>query len=56
MPVLLTDAHHTELDAAAGAEKGVRRWKRYRAVRLRGGGMAVAAVVSHPLNSPGYLR
>lgn len=44
MPVLLTDAQRADLDAAAAAEKGVRRWKRYRAVLLRGEGMTVAAV------------
>jgi transposase len=46
MPVLLTDAQRAELEAAASAEKGVRRWKRYRAVLLRGAGMTVAAVAS----------
>jgi transposase len=46
MPVLLTDAQRTELEAAASAEKGVRRWKRYRAVLLRGEGMTVAAVAA----------
>jgi transposase len=46
MPVLLTDAHRAELEAAARAEQGVRRWKRYRAVLLRGEGMTVAAVAA----------
>ncbi len=44
------DASHCEktqradLEAAAAAEKGVRRWRRYRAVLLRGEGMPVATV------------
>jgi len=46
MPVLLTDAQRDELEAVASAEKGVRRWKRYRAVLLRGEGMTVAAVAT----------
>jgi len=46
MPVLLTDAQRADLEAAARAEKGVRRWKRYRAVLLRGEGMTVAAVAA----------
>ena len=46
MPMPLTDAQRTELEAAASAEKGVRRWKRYRAVLLRGEGMTVAAVAT----------
>jgi len=44
MPFTLTATQRTELEAAAAAEKGVRRWKRYRAVLLRGEGMTVAAV------------
>jgi transposase len=44
MPVTLTDAQRTELEAAAAAEKRVRRWKRYRAVLLRAEGMTVRAV------------
>ena len=44
MPVTLSETQRTELEAAAAAEKGVRRWKRYRAVLLRGEGMTVAAV------------
>ena len=43
MPVTLTEAEQTALEAAA-AEKGVRRWKRYRAVLLRAEGKTVAAV------------
>jgi len=46
MPVLLTEAQRIELEAAARAEKGVRRWKRYRAVLLRGEGVTVAAVAA----------
>lgn len=46
MPVLLTDAQRADLEAAARAEQGVRRWKRYRAVLLRGEGMTVAAVAA----------
>jgi transposase len=44
MPVTLSETQRSELAAAAAAEKGVRRWKRYRAVLLRGEGMTVAAV------------
>ena len=44
MPVTLTEAERTDLEAAAAAEKGVRRWKRYRAVLLRAEGKPVAAV------------
>jgi transposase len=44
MPMLLTDAQRADLEAAAAAEKRVRRWKRFRAVLLRGEGMTVAAV------------
>ena len=46
MPVTLSETQRRELEAAAAAEKGVRRWKRYRAVLLRGGGMTVAAVAA----------
>ncbi len=44
MRLTLTETQRTELEAAAAAEKGVRRWKRYRAVLLRGEGMPVATV------------
>ena len=44
MRITLTETQRTELEAAATAEKRVRRWKRYRAVLLRGEGMTVAAV------------
>lgn len=44
MRLTLTEAQRTELEAAAAGEKGVRRWKRYRAVLLRGEGMRVDAV------------
>jgi transposase len=46
MPVTLSEAQRTELEAAAAAEKRVRRWKRYQAVLLRAEGMTVAAVAS----------
>ena len=46
MPVTLTEAQRSDLEAAATAEKGVRRWKRYRAVLLRAEGMPVAAVAA----------
>ena len=46
MPVTLSDAQRKGLEAAAAAEKGVRGWKRYRAVLLRGEGMTVAAVAA----------
>lgn len=44
MRLMLSESQRAELEAAAAAEKGVRRWKRYRAVLLRGAGMTVAAV------------
>ncbi len=44
MPLTVTETQRAELEAAAAAETGVRRWKRYRAVLLRGEGMTVAAV------------
>jgi transposase len=40
----LTPGQRTALDAAAAAEKRVRRWRRYRAVQLRADGMTVEAV------------
>jgi transposase len=40
----LTDAQRTELETAAASEKRVRRWKRYRAIVLRGDGLSVPAV------------
>jgi transposase len=46
MPVLLSEAQRAELEAAAAAEKRVRRWKRYRAMLLRAEGMSVAAVAA----------
>lgn len=46
MPMVLTDEQRADLEAAATAEKGVRRWKRSRAVLLRGEGMTVAAVAT----------
>lgn len=44
MPLMLTETQRAELEAAAAAEPRVRRWKRYRAVLLRGDGLTVAAV------------
>ena len=44
MRITLTETQRTELEVAAATEKRVRRWKRYRAVLLRGEGMTVAAV------------
>lgn len=44
MALHLADAERADLEAAAAAEKGVRRWKRYRAILLRGEGLTVAAV------------
>ena len=44
MPLMLTERQRADLAAAATAEKRVRRWKRYRAVLLRGEGLPVAAV------------
>jgi transposase len=46
MPITLTEAQRTELEAAAAAEKRARRWKRYQAVLLRGDGLTVAAVAA----------
>lgn len=44
MEITLTAEQRAELTAAAAAEKGVRRWKRLRAVLLRADGLTVAAV------------
>lgn len=44
MPFPLTAAQRTDLDAAMAAEQRVRRWKRYRAIVLRGEGLSVPAV------------
>jgi transposase len=46
MPLTLTETQRTELEAAAAAEKGVRRWKRYQAVLLRAEGRTVASVAA----------
>ena len=46
MSLALTETQRTDLDAAASAEKGGRRWKRFRAVLLRGEGLTVAAVAA----------
>ena len=58
MPLLLTDAQRADLEAAARAEKGVRRWRRYQAVLLLAEGQPVAAVAqtlrcSGPASTPG---
>jgi transposase len=45
MPLTLTDSQRVELEAAA-TEPRVRRWKRYRAVLLRGEGLTVTAVAT----------
>jgi hypothetical protein len=44
MSLPLTDAHRTELEAAMTAEQRVHRWKRSRAILLRGEGLSVPAV------------
>jgi transposase len=44
MRLEVTESQRTELETAAAAERGVRRWRRYRAVLLRGEGQAPAAV------------
>jgi transposase len=44
MRLSLTESQRADLEAAAAAERRVRRWKRYRALLLRGEGLAVAAV------------
>lgn len=44
MSLFLTDVQRTELEAALTAEHRVRRWKRYRAILLRGEGLTVEAV------------
>lgn len=44
MTLSLTDAQRTELEAAMAAEQRVRRWRRYRAILLRGDGLTVEAV------------
>ena len=44
MRLALTETQRTELEAAAGAEKEVRRWRRYQAVLLLADGQPPAAV------------
>jgi transposase len=44
MRITLTETERTALEAAATAEKGVRRWRRYQAVLLLAAGQAPAAV------------
>ena len=44
MPFILTDVQRRELVVAMTAAPRVRRWKRYRAILLRGDGQSVPAV------------
>ena len=44
MAIDLTESQRAELEAAAAGERRVRRWRRYRAVVLRGAGLTVPAV------------
>ncbi len=44
MPMVLTDEQRTDLETAAAGERRVRRWKRARAILLRGEGLSVPAV------------
>lgn len=44
MPFTLTDDQRTALTTAAASERRVRRWKRARAILLRGEGLSVPAV------------
>lgn len=44
MRLKLTDTQRRDLESAAAAEKGVRGWKRYRAVLLRADGLTTSAV------------
>lgn len=44
MLITLTETQRTELEDAATAEKGVRRWRRYQAVLLLAAGQAPAGV------------
>ena len=44
MRLELTESQRSELEAAAAAERGVRRWRRYRAVLLLAEGQPPAAV------------
>ena len=46
MSVTLTPAQRADLETAAATESRVRRWKRYRAILLRGEGLTVPAVAS----------
>jgi transposase len=46
MALILTDTQRAEREAASAAEQGVRRWKRSRAVLLRGDGQPVPAVAA----------
>ncbi len=46
MSVTLTTAQRAELETAAATESRVRRWKRYRAILLRGEGLTVPAVAT----------
>ena len=44
MSLSLTAAQRHDLDAAMASERRVRRWKRYRAIVLRGDGLSVPTV------------
>jgi transposase len=44
MRLMMTLSQRAELEAAATAERRVRRWRRYRALQLRADGMTVEAV------------
>jgi transposase len=44
MPLTLTESQRIELEAAGAAERGVRRWRRFRAVLLLAEGHAPAGV------------
>lgn len=46
MSVTLTPAQRAGLETAAATESRVRRWKRYRAILLRGEGLTVPAVAT----------
>ena len=46
MSLMLTEPQRAELEAAAAAERRVRRWKRHQAVLLRAEGRTVASVAA----------
>jgi transposase len=55
MSLTLTSAQRLELEVAAAAETRVRRWKRYRAILLRGEGGTVEAVAQSLGCSPASI-